>query len=69
MSSNYSTITAFLSKSFVIFIYFMYTDKTLFIVGLPDAKRIPIFEGLTESMGFYTSKDYLPKVAASSKAG
>lgn len=38
-------------------------------IGLPDAKRIPIFEGLTESMGFYTSKDYLPKVAASSKAG
>ncbi|CAG2216272.1 DPYD [Mytilus edulis] len=38
-------------------------------IGLPDPKKIPIFEGLTEDMGFYTSKDYLPKVTSSSKAG
>ena len=36
---------------------------------MPDPKRIPLFEGLTEEMGFYTSKDFLPKVAAASKAG
>ena len=38
-------------------------------IGLPDAKRIPIFENLTEDMGFYTSKDFLPKVSKASKAG
>lgn len=38
-------------------------------IGLPDSKRIPIFEDLTEEMGFYTSKDFLPKVAKASKAG
>lgn len=38
-------------------------------IGLPDPKKIPIFEGLTEAMGFFTSKDFLPVVSASSKAG
>ncbi|XP_043218241.1 dihydropyrimidine dehydrogenase [NADP(+)]-like [Amphibalanus amphitrite] len=38
-------------------------------IGLPQPKKIPIFENLTESMGFFTSKDFLPKVAAGSKAG
>ena len=38
-------------------------------IGLPQPKKIPIFEDLTEEMGFFTSKDFLPKVAAASKAG
>ncbi|XP_038074925.1 dihydropyrimidine dehydrogenase [NADP(+)]-like [Patiria miniata] len=38
-------------------------------IGLPQAKRIPIFERLTKEQGFYTSKDYLPVVAKASKAG
>jgi len=38
-------------------------------VGLPDPKRHPMFEGLTSKEGFYTSKDFLPLVAAASKAG
>ena len=38
-------------------------------IGLPQAKKIPIFEKLNEEMGFYTSKDFLPKVSAASKPG
>ncbi|KAK3092130.1 hypothetical protein FSP39_025414, partial [Pinctada imbricata] len=38
-------------------------------IGLPDPKKIPIFKELTESQGFFTSKDFLPKVASASKAG
>ncbi|XP_022092214.1 dihydropyrimidine dehydrogenase [NADP(+)]-like [Acanthaster planci] len=38
-------------------------------IGLPEAKRIPIFYGLTKEQGFYTSKDYLPLVAKASKPG
>jgi hypothetical protein len=37
--------------------------------GLPDPKKISIFENLTEDMGFYTSKDFLPKVTKASKPG
>lgn len=37
--------------------------------GLPDPKSIPIFEDLTEGNGFYTSKDFLPRVASASKPG
>ena len=37
--------------------------------GLPDPKTSTIFEGLDESKGFYTSKEFLPKVAKASKAG
>ena len=36
---------------------------------MPDPKKIPIFENLTEDVGFYTSKGFLPKVAQASKAG
>lgn len=37
--------------------------KAVFVgIGNPEPKRIPIFEGLTEAQGFYTSKDFLPKV-------
>uniref|UniRef100_A0A8W8J4G9 Dihydropyrimidine dehydrogenase [NADP(+)] n=2 Tax=Magallana gigas TaxID=29159 RepID=A0A8W8J4G9_MAGGI len=38
-------------------------------IGMPNPKKIPIFADLTEPMGFYTSKDFLPKVSAASKAG
>lgn len=38
-------------------------------IGLPNPKSIPIFENLTEEMGFFTSKDFLPKVTKASKAG
>lgn len=38
-------------------------------IGLPDPKRHGIFDGLTTSDGFYTSKEFLPLVAAASKAG
>ena len=37
--------------------------------GLPDPKSIPIFEDLTEDNGFYTSKDFLPRVCSASKPG
>uniref|UniRef100_A0A0K0D6I9 Pyr_redox_2 domain-containing protein n=1 Tax=Angiostrongylus cantonensis TaxID=6313 RepID=A0A0K0D6I9_ANGCA len=44
--------------------------KAVFIgIGMPEPKKIPIFDGLTENHGFYTSKDFLPKVAAASKLG
>ncbi|XP_072023960.1 LOW QUALITY PROTEIN: dihydropyrimidine dehydrogenase [NADP(+)]-like [Amphiura filiformis] len=38
-------------------------------IGMPQAKRAPMFVGLTEEQGFFTSKDYLPKVSRASKAG
>ncbi|XP_026679577.1 dihydropyrimidine dehydrogenase [NADP(+)] [Diaphorina citri] len=38
-------------------------------IGKPNANVIPIFQGLTEEMGFYTSKTFLPRVATSSKKG
>lgn len=38
-------------------------------IGNPQPKTIPIFEGLTEENGYYTSKSFLPKVAKASKPG
>ncbi|CAH1775886.1 unnamed protein product [Owenia fusiformis] len=38
-------------------------------IGLPDPKKIPLFKDLTGDMGFFTSKEFLPKVAAASKPG
>lgn len=38
-------------------------------IGLPQAKVAPVFKGLTESQGFFTSKDFLPRVADGSKRG
>ncbi len=38
-------------------------------IGLPDPKLIPIFEDLTIEQGFYTSKEFLPLVAKTSKPG
>ncbi|VDO75428.1 unnamed protein product [Heligmosomoides polygyrus] len=44
--------------------------KAVFIgIGMPEPKKIDVFEGLTQSQGFYTSKDFLPVVAAASKPG
>jgi hypothetical protein len=40
-----------------------------YLPGLPNANMIPIFNGLTESQGFYTSKVFLPIVASASKVG
>ena len=37
--------------------------------GLPNPNMIPIFDGLTQEMGFWTSKTFLPVVAAATKAG
>ncbi|XP_026728900.1 dihydropyrimidine dehydrogenase [NADP(+)] [Trichoplusia ni] len=38
-------------------------------IGLPEPKSIPIFKGLNQEMGFYTSKDFLPLVSKGSKKG
>ncbi|XP_030629124.1 dihydropyrimidine dehydrogenase [NADP(+)] [Chanos chanos] len=38
-------------------------------IGLPQANKHKIFEGLTMEHGFYTSKDFLPLVAKASKVG
>ncbi|XP_063284409.1 dihydropyrimidine dehydrogenase [NADP(+)] isoform X1 [Pelobates fuscus] len=38
-------------------------------IGLPEPKKEPVFDGLTTEQGFYTSKDFLPLVAKSSKQG
>lgn len=38
-------------------------------IGLPQPKKIGIFADLDTSMGFYTSKDFLPQVTAVSKTG
>ncbi|XP_045672627.1 dihydropyrimidine dehydrogenase [NADP(+)] isoform X1 [Phyllostomus hastatus] len=44
--------------------------KAAFIgIGLPEPNKDPIFEGLTQEQGFYTSKDFLPLVAKASKPG
>ncbi|CAH0750695.1 unnamed protein product [Diatraea saccharalis] len=38
-------------------------------IGLPEPKSVPIFKGLTQHMGFFTSKDFLPLVSRGSKKG
>lgn len=38
-------------------------------IGLPEPNSVPIFKGLTQEMGFYTSKDFLPLVSKGSKKG
>ncbi|CAD6185538.1 unnamed protein product [Caenorhabditis auriculariae] len=44
--------------------------KAVFLgIGNPEPKLDPVFEGLTVENGFYTSKNYLPLVAAASKPG
>ncbi|KAL7298762.1 hypothetical protein TKK_0008508 [Trichogramma kaykai] len=44
--------------------------KVVFLgIGLPEPKSLPIFDGLTPEMGYYTSKNFLPAVSKSSKPG
>ncbi|XP_076023805.1 dihydropyrimidine dehydrogenase [NADP(+)] isoform X1 [Genypterus blacodes] len=44
--------------------------KAIFIgIGLPQANRAKIFQDLSMEQGFFTSKDFLPMVAAASKPG
>lgn len=44
--------------------------KSIFIgIGLPEAKVSPVFENLTNEMGYYTSKTFLPQVSKGSKPG
>ncbi|CAH2036954.1 unnamed protein product, partial [Iphiclides podalirius] len=38
-------------------------------IGLPEPTSVPIFKGLTQEMGFFTSKDFLPLVSKGSKKG
>lgn len=38
-------------------------------IGMPEPKRISIFDGLGVQNGFYTSKDFLPLVNKASKTG
>uniref|UniRef100_A0A1A9WDB6 Dihydropyrimidine dehydrogenase [NADP(+)] n=1 Tax=Glossina brevipalpis TaxID=37001 RepID=A0A1A9WDB6_9MUSC len=46
------------------------TNQVVFLgIGLPEPKVLPIFEGLSESDGFYTSKSFLPRAADGSKPG
>merc|ERR1719220_3221520 len=44
-------------------------DAVFIGIGNPEPKTIPMFDGLTENDGYYTSKGFLPKVARASKAG
>lgn len=44
--------------------------KAVFLgIGLPNPNIDPIFKDLTKNEGFYTSKNFLPMVSKSSKAG
>jgi len=38
-------------------------------IGLPEPKIDPVFKGLTQEEGFFSSKDFLPKVSKASKPG
>lgn len=44
-------------------------DSIFLGIGLPQAKVIPIFEKLSEGQGFFTSKNFLPRVTSGSKKG
>lgn len=45
------------------------TEVIFLGIGLPEPKKIPIFENLDTNMGFYTSKNFLPAVSLGSKSG
>ncbi|BES89931.1 dihydropyrimidine dehydrogenase [Nesidiocoris tenuis] len=48
----------------------MKDHEAVFIgIGHPEPKSIPIFAGLDETQGYYTSKSFLPRVSKSSKLG
>uniref|UniRef100_A0A671S358 Dihydropyrimidine dehydrogenase [NADP(+)] n=1 Tax=Sinocyclocheilus anshuiensis TaxID=1608454 RepID=A0A671S358_9TELE len=60
LRKNGMTLTSLKEKGF----------QVVFVgIGLPQANRDKIFEGLTTEQGFYTSKDFLPLVAKASKIG
>ncbi|KAA0719089.1 Dihydropyrimidine dehydrogenase [NADP(+)] [Triplophysa tibetana] len=60
LGQNGMTLTSLMEEGF----------QVVFIgIGLPQANRDKIFEGLTLEQGFYTSKDFLPLVAKASKKG
>ncbi|XP_055341631.1 dihydropyrimidine dehydrogenase [NADP(+)]-like [Paramacrobiotus metropolitanus] len=44
-------------------------DSIFVGIGLPEPKRDPMFHDLAPENGFYTSKEFLPAVSASSKPG
>lgn len=44
-------------------------DAVFLGVGFPSPNVAPQFKGLTEEMGFYTSKSFLPLVSKASKPG
>ncbi|KAL3320770.1 hypothetical protein Ciccas_000541, partial [Cichlidogyrus casuarinus] len=42
--------------------------KAMFLgFGMPDPRRAPVFEGLTQEQGYFTSKEFLPMVSEASK--
>lgn len=45
------------------------TDAVFLGFGLPEPTVNPIFKGLAQEHGFYTSKDFLPQVSLGSKPG
>lgn len=38
-------------------------------IGLPAPKKVEVFDGVGEKEGYFTSKDFLPRVSAGSKPG
>lgn len=44
-------------------------DAIFLGIGLPEPTIAPIFNGLTQQNGFFTSKDFLPLVSSGSKPG
>lgn len=44
-------------------------DAVFLGIGLPEPTINPIFKGLTQEQGFFTSKDFLPQVSVGSKPG
>lgn len=53
----------------VISAFIQLDECELLCVGLPQANKAKIFDGLTMNQGFFTSKDFLPLVASASKKG
>uniref|UniRef100_A0A034VUS9 Dihydropyrimidine dehydrogenase [NADP(+)] n=1 Tax=Bactrocera dorsalis TaxID=27457 RepID=A0A034VUS9_BACDO len=60
LSTNDLTVSGLLSAGH---------DALFLGIGLPEPNVDPVFGGLDESMGFYTSKNFLPSVSAGSKPG
>lgn len=44
-------------------------DAVFLGIGLPEPTVAPIFKGLAQENGFFTSKDFLPQVSVGSKPG